>query len=302
MLLDSLDVKHLRMFEAVYSARHVTRAAETLGVSQPTLSIGLARLREQFADPLFIRTNEGMLPTPRAETLIAPVRDVLLTFRHLAESEKPFDPRASKRAFRIAMTDASHVTLLPQLLAAVRERAPDVTLEVGSIDGNLPAALQSGDAALALGLIPELEAGFYQQSLYEQDFICIARRSNPIAGERLTRARYRKASHIAIVSGTGQVLLEDALRREGLERNVVLRLPGFLGLTGVVAASDLIVTLPRHIGETLAELAGLHVHACPFSVPRFTVKQHWHARFHTDPANRWIRQLCAELFRGRRTQ
>jgi DNA-binding transcriptional LysR family regulator len=242
-----------------------------------------------------------MLPTPRADTLIAPVRDVLFTFRHLAEGERPFDPRESKRAFRIAMTDASHITLLPRLLAAVRERAPGVTLEAGSINGDLPAGLQSGDTALALGLIPLLEAGFYQKSLYEQDFICIARRGNPSVGKRLTRERYCDASHVAIVSGTGQALLENALKDAAIERKVVLRLPGFLGLTGVIGASDLIVTLPRHIGETLAELAGLDVHDCPLPVARFTVKQHWHARFHTDPANRWLRQLCAELFRGRRS-
>jgi hypothetical protein len=76
----------------------------------------------------------------------------------------------------------------------------------------------------------------------------------------------------------------------------MLQLPGFLGLTGILAASDLIVTLPRHIGATLAALGGLHVHACPFPIPEFSVKQHWQARYHHDMANRWLRNLCARLF------
>jgi hypothetical protein len=126
----------------------------------------------------------------------------------------------------------------------------------------------------------------------------IERRDNPGIGGRLTKARYRKASHVAIASGTGQVLLEGALEQARIERNVVLRLPGFLGLTGVVGASDLFVTLPRHIGETLAELAGLDVHKCPSPVARFTVKQHWHERFQKDPANRWLRIRGGEVFSG----
>lgn len=295
---DRISVTDLRMFEALYAMRHVTRAAEALGITQPTLSIGLSRLRQQFADQLFVRTSEGMLPTPRAETLIGPVQNVLHALRTLAEGEPAFDPGTSTRGFRIAMTDASHITLLPQLLAAVHKRAPGVALEAAQIGDDLPATLQSGDTALALGLLPQLEAGFYQQSLYEQDFICLMRRRPGDA--RLTEARYRKAAHIAIILGTGQALLEEALQRAGIERNIALRLPGFLGLTGVLAASDLVATVPRHIGETLAALGDLDVHECPFPVGRFTVKQHWHSRFHADPANRWLRQLCAELFGGRR--
>jgi DNA-binding transcriptional LysR family regulator len=294
--VEQIDLRLLRIFDAMHANRHVTRAAEELGLSQPTISIGLGKLREQFGDPLFVRTSEGMLPTSRADALIGPIRDVLHSLRSICEVEAAFEPASATRKFRICMTDASHITLLPRILAAVRKAAPGVTLEAAHIDEVMPQALQSGEADLALGLIPSLETGFYQQTLFRQDFICLTGPRHPRIKASLTLAQYQAEQHIGIVSGTGQQLLEAAVKNFGIERRIVLRLPGFLGLAAILAASDLIVTLPRHIGETLAALGGLRVHACPFPIPPFFVKQHWHARYHHDTANRWLRGLCAGLF------
>jgi DNA-binding transcriptional LysR family regulator len=294
--VEQIDLRLLRIFDAMHANRHVTRAAEELGLSQPTISIGLGKLREQFGDPLFVRTSEGMLPTSRADALIGPIRDVLHSVRSICEVEAAFEPVSATRKFRICMTDASHITLLPRILAAVRKAAPGVTLEAARIDEVMPQALQSGEADLALGLIPSLETGFYQQTLFRQDFICLTGPRHPRVKASLTLAQYQAEEHIGIVFGTGQQLLEEAVKNFGIERRIVLRLPGFLGLAAILAASDLIVTLPRHIGETLAALGGLRVHACPFPIPPFFVKQHWHARYHHDTANRWLRGLCAGLF------
>lgn len=296
MTVGDLDIRLMRMFDTLYAQRHVTRAAQVLGVGQPTLSLGLKQLRTHFADPLFVKTAQGMLPTPRADTLIGPVRDILQRVHDIAAGAATFDPATAQRGFRIAMTDASHITLLPRLLAAVQARAPGLTLEAIRIDDSLGAGLEAGEVALALGLIPQLEAGFYQQSLYEQDFICLTRKRHPGLNGALRRSDYAALRHIAIVSGTGQKLLEDALSQARIERQIALRLPGFLGLHAIVASSDLIATLPRHIGTTLAGLGDLDVHACPFPIPTFTVKQHWHVRYHADSANVWLRNLCTDLF------
>lgn len=291
-----IEVRLLRLFEAIYATRSVTRAAEHLGQSQPTVSIGLGKLREQFLDPLFVRTSVGMQPTPQADALIGPVRAVLQALRQLSEQGPSFAPLTANRLFRIGMTDASHITLLPQLLSHIRTVAPNVQLEALRIDEAIAQALQSGEADLALGLIPDLETGFFQQTLYTQDWICLATSDHPRLDGGLTLAAYRTEAHIHIVSGTGQSLLDEALRTHGIERRTLLRLPGFLGLTGILSASDLIATLPRHIGETIAALGGLTVHACPFPIPSFTVKQHWHERYHQDPGIRWLRGVCAALF------
>lgn len=291
-----LDVKLLRLLDLLYSTRSVTRAAERLGQSQPTVSIWLGRLRRQLGDPLFVRTPEGMQPTPRADALIVTVREVLEGLRRLSQTEARFDPATAQREFRIFMTDASHVTLLPRLFAHVRALAPQVRLEAAAIDARMVAALQSGEGDLALGLVPGLEAGFYQQTLYGQDWICLANPRHPRLGQRFTLRDYVAEAHVGIVSGTGQQLLDGALKAQGVERRVPLELPGFLGLSAILSTSDLVATLPRHIGETLAQAAGLRVLPCPLKIPPFTVKQYWHARYHHDTGNRWLRGICAELF------
>lgn len=290
---DLLDARLLRLFDAIASTGSITRAADALGLAQPTISVGLARLRAHFGDPLFVRTPEGMVPTPLATSLIAPVQDALQALRHISDWRTAFDPDTATRSFRIAMTDASHITLLPTILSAVRAVAPGLSLEASRIDGRLPAALQAGDIDIALGLIPTLETGFFQQTLFEQDWICLASRDHPGLRHGLSLAGYQQANHIGIVSGTGQTLLEKAVHEQEITRRIALRLPGFLGLATILANSDLIATLPRHIGTTLASIGKLAVHECPFPIEHFFVKQHWHARYHHDPANRWLRSLCA---------
>lgn len=292
-----LDANLLQLFELIYDTRSVTRAAEQLGLAQPTVSIWLAKLRRQLGDPLFVRTPSGMLPTPEADALIGTVRQALGSLRDLAQRQAKFDPATSERRFRICMTDASHITLLPQLLAHVRSVAPGVRLGAERIDDRTAQRLESGEADLALGLIPELGAGFYQQSLYNQDWVCLVNARHPRIGESLGRDAYRAEGHVNIVSGTGHHLLDASLDRLHVKHRVVLELPGFLGLTAIISTTDLLATLPRHIGETLAKIGGLRVFDCPIPIPGFTVKQHWHARYHNDPGNRWLRGLCADLFR-----
>jgi DNA-binding transcriptional LysR family regulator len=293
-----LDVKALQLLEAVYETRSITRAAERLGLSQPTLSIGLGALRRKFHDPLFVRTPDGMQPTPQADALIGRVRQTLQSLLEISEWKPTFDPATSERNFRISMTDASHITLLPQLLSHARVVAPHVQIEAARIDETLPHALQSGEVDLALGFITTLSAGFYEQTLYSQDWICLTQANHPrIRKRKMTLQAYRAEAHISIVGGTGQHLLEEALKKQNIERRILLKLPGFLGLAGILQRTDLVATLPRHIGGTLATLGNLNVHDCPVRVPTFTVKQHWHARYHHDAANRWLRGICAELFR-----
>lgn len=293
---DLLDPKLLQLFDVLYGSRSVTRSAVLLGLSQPTVSIWLQRLRRQLGDALFVRTPAGMTPTPRADALIGPAREVLEGLRRLAAVQPAFDAATARRRFRICMTDASHATLLPALLARVRAEAPDVRLEATRMDEHTAQALASGEADLALGHAPWLASGIYQQTLYAQDWVCLANTVHPRLGRTLSLARYRAEAHVSIAGGTGHTLLEAALAARDIERRVLLELPGFLGLGAIVCSTDLIATLPRHIGETLARMHGLSVLACPFKVEGFDVRQHWHARYHEDAGHRWLRALVAELF------
>ena len=288
----------LQLFDVLYGTRSVTRAAEQLGLSQPTVSIWLARLREQLRDPLFVRTPAGMLPTPQADALIVQAREALETLRRLAAWEAAFVPATAERRFRICMTDASHITLLPRLLAHVRTHAPRLRLEAARMDIHTAQALEHGEADLAVGYAPWLESGIYQQALYLQDWVCLVNAGHPRLAAGLDLVAYAEAGHITVAAGTGAQLLDGALERTGIRRKVYLELPSFLGLAAIVSTTDLVVTLPRHIGQTLARLGGVTVHACPVDVPGFAVCQHWHARYHQDPANLWLRRTLAGLFMG----
>lgn len=294
-----IDIKLLRLLDALHASQSVTRTAERLGLSQPTISIGLARLRKMLGDPLFVRTPQGMQPTPRTQDLMPAVRQVLDGMDLLASVTAQFDAASSERRFRIFMTDASHVTLMPRLFAQVRALAPGVKLEAATLGPDMAKALQSGEADLALGLIPTLDRGFYQQALFDQDWVCLCHADHPRIDASFDLSHYLTEAHVGIVSGTGAQLLEEALQKLDKPRQVQLALPGFLGLPGILSTSDLVATLPRHIGHTLALAAGLRVLPCPVAIESFTVKQYWHTRYHQDPANRWLRGVCADLFLDR---
>jgi DNA-binding transcriptional LysR family regulator len=290
------DVRMLALFDEVYRTQSMTCAADRLDVSQPTASIWLAKLRRHWHDPLFVRTSAGMQPTPRADALIGPTREALALLRGLSGDESRFDPGSAHRSFRICMTDASHITLLPRLLAHVRGVGPGVLFEVAPIAASTSHMLETGEADLALGFVPGLEAGFHEQRLYEQDFICLVNAKHPRIGAVFTSRAYKEEAHIGILSSTSYPMLQSSLKRQGIDRRVQLELPGFLGLAAIVSSTDLIATVPRTIGETLARMGPIKVFPCPVKVPTFTVKQYWHVRYHHDPGVRWLRGVCAQLF------
>ena len=192
------------------------------------------------------------------------------------------------------MADSSHLCLLPQLLAQVRSVAPKVRLVAARIDGQTASALESGEADLAVGYVPWLESGFYQQKLFPQDWVCLVNARHPRIHDTLTLDEYKREDHVAVTGGTGARLLDEAMARHRVQRHVALELPGFLGLSGIVSATDLIATLPRQIGETLAGLVDVKVMACPLGVPAVDIKQHWHARYHHDTGSQWLRATVAK--------
>jgi DNA-binding transcriptional LysR family regulator len=235
-----------------------------------------------------------MQPTPRADMLIDSVRATLRSLQRLSTPPGDFEPLNSNRTFRIAMADGSHITLLPRLLKEVRAMAPMVCLETFAMDRHVSALLQSGQVDLAIGVTAELEPDLYQQTFYDQDFVCLLGRNHELARKALTLPEYLQESHVGVSAGMSSDLLDAALKAERVQRRVILRLPGFLGLAPIVADTDLIATVPRQIGEVLATRSpGLCTVPCPVQVPAFSVRQVWHMRMHHDPANRWLRKLCA---------
>lgn len=292
-----IDFKLMAIFEEIYRTRNVSQAAENMRLSQPTISIALGKLRKSFNDPLFVRISGRMEPTPLATELLNPISESLGLLRYALRHKIVFDPSRSERCFRICMTDISQAVLLPPLLNHFKETAPSITIDVMAISANTPKLLESGEADLAIGFMPQLEAGFHRQKLFAQRFVCLLRKDHPRIRNKLSLKQFEAESHIQVVpSGTGHWIIDKVIEEKQVKRKIALRLPNFLGIALIVANTDLIVTVPKRLGEVLAQSANIRILNPPISFPSYAVEQHWHDRYHRDPRNSWLRGVVADLF------
>lgn len=294
--METLEIRQLSVFDEIYKTRSVSRAAENLGLGQPAVSIALGKLREHFNDPLFVRTSAGMEPTPLGEELVRPIRSAVEAVAAASGHRLEFDPAHARRTFRIAMTDISQLVLLPRLWERLHKVAPGVHIDIAHLSATTAAMLESGDVDLALGFMPQLEAGFYQQALFRQNYVCMASAKHPRIRGALTREQFEAEEHAVVsTSGTGHLIVDREIARQNIQRRVVLRIPSFVGMAFVVERTDLLVTIPQRLGELLADRERLAVYPVPFPLPAYAVKQHWHERYNNDPGNRWLRAQIQEL-------
>ncbi len=293
-----VDLNLVAVFAALHEHQSVTRVGASIGLSQPAMSAALAKARRLFDDPLFVRAAGGIKPTARAEALAEPVRRVLEAVRFEVLQASRFDPRRTTRRFTIIMPDIGEIAFLPKLLARLKDEAPGANVRTLAMPPPaIERAMESGAADLALGLFPDLtKAGFYQQRLFRNSFICAVSASHPELKEPLALKKFLEAPH-AVVRPEGRThdLFERELQKRGYVRRVRLETPHYLSLPTIVAASDLIATVPRDIGIAFARLARLRLLEPPVRVV-FDVKQYWHQRAHRDPVNVWLRRQVHELF------
>ncbi len=294
--MNAIDSRLLSVLDEIYQSRSVSVAAATLGLGQPAASVALSKLRRHFGDPLFVRTSAGMQPTPFCETLLPSVRAALEAVTQVLAHRSGFDPATSERQFRICMTDISQLVLLPKLWQKLRLTAPGIRIEIFPLSGDTARLLESGAADLAIGLIPQLDAGFYQQLLFRQQFVCVLAQRHPRIRKRLTLAQFEAEDHAVVSSsGSAPLILEREIARLGIRQRVVMRIPNFLGAAFAIEHTDLIATLPQRLGDVLQGRGAFRVFPVPFALPEYDVKQHWHARYHQDPANQWLRNAVSEL-------
>lgn len=298
MELHELDLNLLIVLDRLLVERRVSRVAEQLGLTQPAISNALARLRRRFGDELFLRTPRGMEPTPFAESLREPLRAALALLHDGLNQQVRFDPATSRQAFTIGMTDIGEIHFLPSLLERLRRDAPGVSLStVRDTGSSLRQEMESGRVDLAIGLLPQLQAGFYQQRLFTQRYVCLMRRGHRLDRRRITRADFCAAEHLVVVSaGTGHGKVDEILQRGGVERQVRLTVPHYTSIGPLLQRSDLISTVPERLAEGLLQPFGLASHAHPVRLPDIEIRSFWHARAHRSPASRWLRGLVAEMF------
>ena len=297
MLLRNIDLNLLVVLDALLTEKHVTRTGVRLHLSQPAISHSLSKLRVLLDDPLLIRQGNEVVLSALAQNLQAPLKAILGQIETLLGQSIDFVPGDSQRTFRVAMSDYGAAIVLPKLLVQLRKLAPDTSLVViqDSRLGMLEQ-IEQGKIDLAVGVFAALAAQISCDVLFEETFTCLLnRRSLPENGV-LDLDTYLARPHLLVsMDGNTQGEVDNVLRARGLQRRVAVNVPHWGTAPGMIADTDLILTVATRtldnvpLGDTLVAMPP------PLSVAPFNYVQVWHQRFNQDPAHRWLRELVKQV-------
>lgn len=294
-----LDLNLLLVFHALLHERSVTRAAQRLFIGQPALSGALKRLRAALGDELFVRTSHGMTPTPRALELARAIEPLLLSLQQALHARPVFDPSKAERVFRIGLSDALEVALMPRLMQLLSEQAPGVRLIARAADRtNAPAMLDAAEIELAVGVFTDCAAWHRQRALFGWHFVCVYNAALvKTRGRKITLAEYLRHPHLltsfsADLSG----LVDDLLREQGHARQVVFSSRNFATSPFIVRQMPAITTVPTFAATAWRDALGLAVSPLPFETPAYEVSLLWAAARDGDPGLQWLIGLMAEVF------
>ena len=294
------QLSDLKTVLALLSDGTVTRAAQTLGMSQSALSYQLDRMRTRFSDPLFVRVGNRMAPTPFAQRLAGPAARVL----HIVETEiaslAAFDPASTERDFRIGLNELGAITLLPKLVQRMAALAPNARLTPVAVNAAaLPNALDCGEMDVAAGHFPETHDLLLQQLLYERDYVCVVRRDHPHIGASMTMREFSETPSIETpASPVTLAWLEEELTRRGLQSTAKMSVRHVSAIPFVVAACDYVAVIPREVFDIFAPIAAIRTVELPINIPPIQIHQYWHPRVASDAAVRFFRELVFATARG----
>ena len=298
----NLDLNLLRVFDAVMTEQNLTRAASRLAMTQPAVSNALRRLREALGDELLIRTAHGVKPTPRAELLWPTVRRALTELEEAILPEANFDIANAHHTFRLAMADATAALWLPALVRSIEREAPNLRIHMVPLTTREPRPmLLRGDIDMAVGFFPGVSAQLAgsqavsvspirHEQLYSGRYVCVMRKNHPLAELELTLDRYCEARHLLVsFSGRAHGMIDEVLAKMGRERRIVLTVNQFFTAGRVVATSDLITVLPRHLLASTGIIGSMVTKELPLDLPNVHVDMLWHERDTRSPAHKWLR-------------
>ena len=296
----TLDFNLLPIAIALYDELSVSRTARRLGMSQPAVSHALRRLREAFDDPLFVRGPGGIVPTPRAHTIVRAARPHLEHLQEELLKGERFDPATSTRAIVLGLSDIAEMAFLPSILDHLRTRAPKCPVSTVTLpDPQLAEALEKGDVDIAAGYFPALaQRNFRQRRLSRHGFACLMRAGHSLWKSRLTVSAYLAAEHVVIRRvGRSQEVLERFLERRRMRRKVALYTSNVLSVPFIVMDTQLVATLPYAVVTRFASITSQVAAALPPFDVTYDLKLHWHRRFDNEPRSIWLREELTAVFK-----
>ncbi|HEX4712918.1 LysR family transcriptional regulator [Phenylobacterium sp.] len=294
----SIDLNLLVVFDAVMRERSVTRAGRLIGMSQPAMSHALNRLRHMLGDELFVRTPDGMAPTPRAERLAQPLRNALSEVQFALEPPA-FDPQVSERSFAVALNNFAAVVLGPPLVTAACGAGPGMCLDMrpsGTLD--VAALLDRGDIDLAIGALESPGERFVSELLLEDPFVLVTRCGHPAGRRKLSAEVLAELPYLEISSsGEDAAFLDRWLDERGLTRRIIVRAP-YLSACKIVANCDLVAVFSRRLARAFVRDHPLEFHEPDFDSPKVRTSMLWHRRLDHHPAHRWLRDRVTSTCRA----
>jgi DNA-binding transcriptional LysR family regulator len=300
MRLRDVDLNLLVIFDAIVAEGNLTHAAKKLHLTQPALSHALARLRELFRDPLFVRAGRSMVPTPFAQNLGGTVRRAL----HLLEQEllqnQSFDPARTRRRLHVGLRDVLEAVWLPSLLVRLEKLAPEMDLvSVRVPASDIDAELSAGTVDMVVDIpVPMGGDDIQHVPLIDDRLVVLARKQHPAVGRSLDLETYLSQGHVLVSSRKRGPGIEDiALNRLGRRRRVALRCQNYFAACRVISQTDLLLTMPELYARLLNTKGQNRMLSLPIDVPPVEVHLYWHTSSDTDPANRWLREQIAEVAR-----
>ena len=297
MLLRNIDLNLLVVLDALLTEKHVTRTGVRLHLSQPAISHSLSKLRVLLDDPLLIRQGNDVVLSALAQNLQAPLKAILGQIEALLGQSIDFVPADSQRTFRVAMSDYGAAIVLPKLLVQLRAKAPDTSLVVVQ-DSRLGMLeqIEEGKIDLALGVFTALPADVSSDVLFEETFTCLLDRRSLADNAVLDLESYLARPHLLVsTDGNTQGEVDNVLRAQGLHRRVAVNVPHWGAAPGMIADTDLILTVATRTLDNLSYGDTLIARAPPMTVAPFNYVQVWHQRFNEDPAHRWLRDLIRQV-------
>lgn len=287
--LYTFDLNLLTALDVLLDERSVSRAARRLGLTQSATSRALGRLRDALDDPLLVPAGRGLQPTPRAEAIAGPLREVLADIRTRVVAPTIFDPVTGTRRFAVSSTDYTDIVLMPSVYAALAVVAPGVGLDLVGPGAAYGRGLEEAQVDLVVGVAAGATGSLRARALFRDGWGCLvsARRSGP-----LTLEDWLRTPHVVVgTTGSAAGPVDTVLARQGLTRRVGARVHTFGLVPSIVAATGWIATLPRRV----AERGGIDVRfePVPLELPELTLSMLWHERSHQDPAHAWFREVVA---------
>jgi len=292
------DPNLLVAFDALYDERSVTRAAQRLSLTQSTVSGMLVRLREMFDDPLFVRAQRGILPTPRADALAPRIKALLRDLESMFV-QPSFDPAQAKNTIRISASDYALTTMLVPAMRQLRKSAPGIHLAIRPYEiEDLDRKLRDGDIDLAITNREHAPPRMPTRDLFNDRYVGVMRSNHPLAGSKVTLSAFCRYDHVLVSPTTGSFegLTDLELRRIGHRRNVVFSVPNFTVVMDLLESDDLIAMLP---GRLLADRKRpLRVFEPPVSIAPIEAVAVWHPRTDKDTALQWFRNMLVNAALG----